>query len=119
MPAIGVGFAVVEVRAGGRGQVSARGEAPDAQAVFASYAGTLGLDVERFKTDSQSDAIKAKVDADQKRGTSIGVQNTPTIFLNNKAVSPTDLAPDRLRLVVAQAVKGSGMPSSSPGEAKK
>jgi protein-disulfide isomerase len=94
-------------------------KAPDAQAVFASYAGTIGLDVERFKQDSQSDAVKAKVEGDQKRGASIGVQNTPTIFLNNKAVSPTDLAPDRLRLVVAEAVKTGGKPSSSPGETKK
>jgi protein-disulfide isomerase len=59
------------------------------------------------------------VDADQKRGASIGVQNTPTIFLNNKAVAPTDLAPDRLRSVVAEAVKAAGKPSSSPGEPKK
>src|SRR5437762_7933568 len=32
---------------------------PDAQAVFASYAGTLGLDVEQFKKDSQSEQVKA------------------------------------------------------------
>jgi len=94
-------------------------KAPDAQAVFASYAGTLGLDVERFKKDSQSPEIKARVDADQKRGASIGVQNTPTIFLNNKAVAPADLPPDRLRTVVAEAVKTAGKVSPATTQAKK
>jgi protein-disulfide isomerase len=94
-------------------------KAPDAQAIFASYAGTLGLDLERFKKDSQSPEVKARVDADQKKGASIGVQNTPTIFINNHAVAPTDLAPDRLRNVVAAAVKEGGSSPAKPSEPKK
>jgi protein-disulfide isomerase len=93
-------------------------KAPDAQGIFASYAGTLGLDRERFQKDSQSPEVKARVDADQKRGASIGVQNTPTIFLNNHAVAPTDLAPDRLRNAVATAVKTAGSSPPKPIESK-
>jgi NhaA family Na+:H+ antiporter len=79
-------------------------KAVDVQTLFNSYAGTLGLDVERFKKDMDSEPIKERVTADQKRGASLGVQNTPTIFLNNRAVPPTDLAPDRLRAAVSAAV---------------
>jgi protein-disulfide isomerase len=78
----------------------------DVQPLFLSYVGILGLDVERFKKDVQSDNVKARVLSDQTRGTSLGVQNTPTIFLNDRAVAPTDLAPDRLRTVVTEAVNG-------------
>jgi protein-disulfide isomerase len=91
-------------------------KARDVQPLFTSYAGLLGLDLERFKKDAESEAVKARIDRDQKRGASIGVQNTPTIFLNNRAVPPTDLAPDRLRAAVEKAVKNiaSASPSSSP-----
>ncbi|HJT82116.1 MAG TPA: thioredoxin domain-containing protein [Chthoniobacterales bacterium] len=80
-------------------------KATDAAAMFASYAGMLGLDLERFKKDITSEQVNERVSADQKRGAALGVQNTPTIFLNNKAIPPTDLAPDRLRLVIEEAVK--------------
>jgi protein-disulfide isomerase len=89
--------------------------AADAQALFNSYAGVLGLDVERFKKDVESEAVKARVEADQKRGASLGVQNTPTIFLNNRAVAPTDLAPERLRAAVTTAVNEKQSPSSPTG----
>jgi NhaA family Na+:H+ antiporter len=81
-------------------------KATDAQALFDSYAGLLGLNVEQFKKDMESESVKARVDSDQKRGAALGVQNTPTIFLNNRAIAPTDLAPDRLRAAVSAAVSG-------------
>jgi protein-disulfide isomerase len=88
----------------------------EAGSLFNSYAGILGLDLERFKKDMQSDAVKSRVDADQKRGTSIGVQNTPTVFLNNRAISPADLPPERLHATVAAAVKTAS--GGNPSEAR-
>jgi NhaA family Na+:H+ antiporter len=80
-------------------------KATDVQPLLNSYAGILGLNVDQFKKDMESDSVKARVDLDQKRGTALGVQNTPTIFLNNRAIAPADLAPDRLRAAVTEAVK--------------
>jgi NhaA family Na+:H+ antiporter len=80
-------------------------KATDVQPLLNSYAGILGLNVDQFKKDMESDSVKARVDLDQKRGTALGVQNTPTIFLNNRAIAPADLAPDRLRAAVSEAVK--------------
>jgi protein-disulfide isomerase len=100
-------------------QQPAWSKASDAQPMFASYAGLLGLNVERFKKDVQSDTVKARVDRDQKRGASIGVQNTPTIFLNNHAVPPADLPPDRLRATVEDAVKKLSSPSATVSPTKK
>jgi protein-disulfide isomerase len=86
-------------------------KAADVQSLFSSYAGILGLNVERFKKDMESEKIRARVDSDQKHGASIGVQNTPTIFLNNKALAPTALSPADVRAAVDAAVK-SAKPSS-------
>ena len=86
-------------------------KAADVQSLFSSYAGILGLNVERFKKDMESEKVRARVDSDQKHGASIGVQNTPTIFLNNKALAPTALSPADVRAAVDAAVK-SAKPSS-------
>ena len=84
---------------------------PDARALFSAYAGMLQLDLERFKRDIDSPEVLQRVQMDQQRGASIGVKTTPTIFLNNQAVPPEQLPPDKLPGVVEAAIK-SGKPSS-------
>jgi len=80
-------------------------KAADVRPLFNAYAGILGLNVERFKKDIDSENVKARVTADQKQGSALGIQNTPTIFLNNHAVDPTALNPANLRAAVDAAVK--------------
>ncbi len=80
-------------------------KAADARQLFNSFAGTLKLNVDRFKKDMESDEVKARVAADQEHGVSLGVQNTPTIFLNNRALEPTSLNPGNIRAAVDAAVK--------------
>ena len=80
-------------------------KAMDVRTLFNSYAGMLNLDVERFKRDMDGEQVSERVMADQKQGASLGVQNTPTIFLNNRAVDPQSLNPAALRAQVEEAVK--------------
>jgi protein-disulfide isomerase len=80
-------------------------KATDVRPLFNSYAGIVGLDVERFKKDIDSDKVRERVTADQRHGAAFGVQNTPTIFLNSRALDPTDLNPVNLRSAVDAAVK--------------
>lgn len=77
----------------------------DAQSLFNSYAGIIGLNLEQFKKDVGSEKVKAKVESDRKRGETLGVKNTPTIFINNQSVPPTSLNPPALRAAVDAAVK--------------
>jgi len=77
----------------------------DAQSLFDSYAGMIGLNLERFKKDVGSEQVKDKVESDRKRGEALGVRNTPTIFLNNQSVPPTSLNPTALRAAIDAAVK--------------
>ncbi len=58
-------------------------KATDAQTIFNSYAGMLGLNAARFKADMQSAAVKNAVESDHRQGTERGVKSTPTIFINN------------------------------------
>ena len=77
----------------------------DARALFNAYAGMLQLDLGRFKKDMDSSEVQRQVEVDQHRGTSIGVKNTPTIFLNNEAVPGHEANPDQLPALVEAALK--------------
>jgi len=77
----------------------------DVQPLFDSYAGMIGLNLERFKKDAGGEQVKAKVESDRKRGEELGVKNTPTIFINNQSVPPTSLNPVALRAAIDSAVK--------------
>lgn len=52
--------------------------------IFTEYATELELDTAKFAEDVKSDTIKEKVDNDQRDGTLVGVNATPTIFINGK-----------------------------------
>lgn len=60
----------------------------EARALFNSYAGMLGLNLDRFRTDVDSAEVKERVASDKKRGTDLGVHSTPTIFINGRQVPP-------------------------------
>lgn len=45
-----------------------------------------GLDVDKFKTCMDTDATKARVEADKKQGDAAGVQGTPSVFVDGKVV---------------------------------
>jgi protein-disulfide isomerase len=81
-------------------------KATDGPALFNGYAGSIKLDVERFKKDVASPEVAARVDADQKLGTSRGVTSTPTLFLNNVLVPADQLNPDSLHKKIEAALGG-------------
>jgi protein-disulfide isomerase len=80
-------------------------KADDARTLFSAYAGLLGLNVQRFQQDMAGDKAQEQVKSDEQRGARLGVRNTPTIFLNDRALPPTDLNPDNLRAAVDAAAK--------------
>jgi protein-disulfide isomerase len=48
------------------------------------YAKTVGLDLERFKKDIQTEALQNKVEQDFETGVRSGVNGTPSFFINGK-----------------------------------
>ncbi len=60
-----------------------------ALSLFESYAKQLGLNVDQFKADEQTTEVLGTINADIARGTSDGVNSTPTFFLNGKKIEET------------------------------
>lgn len=59
-------------------------EEPDPVETFVSYARDLGLDVERFKGGMNDKKIAEKIARDQADGSTLGVNSTPTFFINGQ-----------------------------------
>lgn len=56
--------------------------------IFAGYAGSLGLDVDKFKQSMGTHQFADVIDADIKDGTDAKVQGTPTFFINGELFAP-------------------------------
>src|SRR5438477_10908777 len=80
-------------------------KADNARELFDSYAGMIGLNLDQFKKDMDEEKTKARVESDHERGDSLGVQSTPTVFINNRQVGPNDKTPDGLRDTIDAALK--------------
>ena len=79
-------------------------EAADVRPLFDTYAGMLGLKIDRFKKDMESEEVNRRVTADELRGTALGVTITPTLFVNNRALPNASLSPAALRAGVEAAM---------------
>src|SRR5262245_48116467 len=80
-------------------------KAPNAPELFESYAGTIGLDLDKFKKDMNGEKASARVDSDRQRGESLGIQTTPTMVINNQPVEAKDRNPDGIRAEINAALQ--------------
>jgi protein-disulfide isomerase len=80
-------------------------KAPNARELFESYAGTLGLNMDRFEKDMDSDKARERVDSDHALGDFLGVKVTPTLFINNRPVEPQEKNPEGLRAAINAALE--------------
>lgn len=80
-------------------------KAPDVRVLFAAYAGLIGLDIEQFKKDMVSEKVKERVQTDQKEGAKLGVTSTPTLFVNNRAISTKEDPIKPLKEAIDAALK--------------
>jgi protein-disulfide isomerase len=72
----------------------------DVRPVFEGYATKIGLDLEKFRRDVNGQIVEQRIFLDGKRAHSLGVQGTPTVFMNGREVPFESLAPERLRVVI-------------------
>jgi protein-disulfide isomerase len=77
---------------------------PDARVEFVKYAQQLGLDVGRFQSDMTSQMVNSRVALDVRRGESMGVTGTPTIFVNGKMVGANEMEAAGLRKYITEAL---------------
>ena len=62
------------------------GGALNAREFIMVYATTIKLDIAKFSSDIESKAIEEKILAELREGVKLGIQGTPTFFLNGKKI---------------------------------
>ena len=83
----------------------------DPRANFNTYAETLKLDLARFKKDFKGEQVTARIKADKERATSLGVDRTPVLFINDHQLPVTAFNPKGLHDAVdAAANPAPGVP---------
>lgn len=79
---------------------------PDAVDMFTEMAEGLGLDGNQFRQDMQSPELTNRVAADRMRGNALGVEGTPTFFINGQMLpylpQTVDEFEDIIRSVMGQ-----------------
>lgn len=77
----------------------------NARDFFVNYAKTLGLDEAKFATDLNSPAIEAKILAEYQEGVKLGVNSTPSFFVNGKKLSENPQSPEAFSKLIQEAAK--------------
>jgi protein-disulfide isomerase len=75
-------------------------DAFDVRPIFEGYATKIGLDLDRYRRDLNSEIVEQRIFLDGKRAHSLGVTGTPTVFMNGREVPFESLAPDKLRVII-------------------
>ena len=85
----------------------------DVKPIFEGYAQTIGLDVEKFKTDVAGLNAKQRVDLDLQRGRSLNISSTPTVLVNGVPVPFEQMTIDGMKKIIdAELAKaGANQPS--------
>jgi protein-disulfide isomerase len=77
---------------------------PNARELFESYAGKIGVNLDQFRKDIDSEKVRERIDSDHARGDSLGVKLTPTLFINNEPVEAKDKTPEGVRAAINAAL---------------
>ncbi len=75
---------------------------------YEEYAAEIGLDIEQFKKDAASAAIKQRVDDDKKEAASLGVTGTPSFFINGRYLSGAQPAEAFKRVIDEELARKDG-----------
>jgi protein-disulfide isomerase len=72
----------------------------DVRPIFEGYATKIGLNLDQFRRDLNSEIVERRIFMDGKRAHALGVTGTPTVFLNGREVPFESLAPEKLRVLI-------------------
>src|SRR6266850_1986796 len=75
--------------------------------IFIKFARDLGLDTDRFVRDQESGEVKLRIEADRETGAKLGVNGTPSVFINGRRLRDTATTPDGVRKGIELMVRKS------------
>jgi protein-disulfide isomerase len=73
-------------------------------AVFVDYAKQIGVNPDQMMKDLSGEAVAARIFQDGKRSHAIGVESTPSFFVNGKPAAGDSWKPDGLRKMINEAL---------------
>jgi protein-disulfide isomerase len=85
--------------------------ASNPQSFFDQYATQLGLNVTKFNQDYNSNQVDQTINADMAAGNKLGIDGTPTFFLDGKKISVGESVTQFQSLINAAIAKQTGSPS--------
>lgn len=76
---------------------------------FVGYAKQIGLNIAKFKTDYASDKVNNVIQADMNAGNNLGIDATPTFYLNGQKLNPTSINISYFEKVINAALEKKGV----------
>lgn len=83
-------------------------DAIDLVPIFVDYAKQIGLDPDRFMKDLNGEAVAQRIFQDGKKSHALGINSTPTFFVNGKEAKGDNWKPENLREMIRQALREAG-----------
>ncbi len=77
----------------------------NAEAIFTGYANSIGLNMEQFKKDLNSAELQRLIMADKREGRDLGVESTPTFYINGDKIQNNPPTYPQFRALVVQYLK--------------
>lgn len=91
--------------------------ASDPTTFFNADAKQLGLNLTQFKADSGSTKVNNLINADMAEGNKLGVDATPTFYLDGRKINVNEQASSFETLIKAELAKKAGQTSTAPSSA--
>jgi len=70
---------------------------PSYKQIWKGYAEKIGLEIPKWENDMAGLDAKTRVDADKARGTALGVNSTPTLYINGTSIQFADMNVNTLK----------------------
>jgi protein-disulfide isomerase len=83
-------------------------EASDLVPIFVDYAKQIGLNADQFMKDLNGEEVAKRIFQDGKRAHALGINSTPTFFVNGKEAKDDNWKPPGLREMIKQALREAG-----------
>jgi NhaA family Na+:H+ antiporter len=76
--------------------------------IFVDYAKQIGLNTDQFMKDLNGEKVATRIFQDGKRSHALGINSTPTFFVNGKEAKDDNWKPENLREMIRQALREAG-----------
>lgn len=89
------------------------GQALDAKSKIENYAKDIGLDIAKFIEDRDSQEVSNTVNSSLSEAIKLGLNHTPTVFMNGIEMENLELSPDYIKKVIEEKLSELGVNSIS------